>query len=392
MALRSIDRRGFLALGAACAAAWGTRAAAATSHADALVQPQPEALRWPKYADSIAVDAAGMFGRWPGPPDGMFTDVDIADAHASGLSAVVLTLAPSGRFRFGADAFETTVRNIAQWERQIAARPQTFLRIDRGEDIARAKREGKVGVVYGFQESSPLGEDLDRVDTFHALGLRVLQLTHNRRNLVGDGCMEPGDAGLSDFGRAVVERCNTRRVLVDVAHGGRRTMREAIAASKVPVLNSHTGCAALADLPRNTPDAELRLLAERGGVAGILFWPFLRSDGQPMAEDLLRHIEHAIDVCGEDHVGIGSDNTISPVPMTPEFVADNTEFMQMLLDDGALAAGRSTDLVTFIPDLNHARRYETIAALLSKRRHSDARIEKILGGNFARVMGEVWGR
>ncbi|MBB5209106.1 dipeptidase [Chiayiivirga flava] len=376
-----IDRRGFLAVGAAAIAAWNTRAAA--------LSPPP--TDWAPYVRSIAIDAAGMFGRWPGTPDGMLSDVDVADARESGLTAVVLTLAPNGRFRFGADAFETTVRNIAHWERQIAARPDTFLRIDRADDIARARRENKVGVIYGFQESSPIGEDLDRIDTFHALGLRVLQLTHNRRNLVGDGCMEPGDAGLSAFGRGVIERCNTRRVLVDLAHGGRRTTREAIAASKAPVLIGHTGCAALADLPRNTADAELRALAERGGVVGILFWPFLRVDGQPMANDLLWHLEHAIDVCGEDHVGIGSDNSISPVAMTPEFVKDNTEFMQMLLDDGTLAPGRSTELVTFLPDLNHARRYETIAAMLSSRGHSDARIEKILGGNFARVMGEVWG-
>lgn len=376
-----LDRRGFLAASAAAATAWSARAAA--------LSPPP--TDWAPYARSIAIDAAGMFGRWPGTPDGMLSDVDVADARDSGLTAVVLTLAPNGRFRFGADAFETTVRNIAHWEHQIDARPETFVRIDHADDIARARRENKVGVIYGFQEGSPIGEDLDRIDTFHALGLRVLQLTHNRRNLVGDGCMEPGDAGLSAFGRGVIERCNARRVLVDLAHGGRRTTREAIAASKVPVLISHTGCAALADLPRNAADAELRALADRGGVVGILFWPFLRVDGQPMANDLLRHLEHAIDVCGEDHVGIGSDNSISPVPMTPEFVKDNTEFMQMLLDDGTLAPGRSTGLVTFLPDLNHARRYETIAAMLSSRGHSDARIEKILGGNFARVMGEVWG-
>lgn len=381
MSHRGIDRRGFLAAGAVAATAWSTRGAA--------LSPPP--TDWTPYATSIAIDATGMFGRWPGTPDGMLSDGDVADARESGLTAVVLTLAPNGRFRFGADAFETTVRNIAHWERQIAARPETFTRIDRGGDIVRAKREGKVGVVYGFQESSPIGEDLDRIDTFHALGLRVLQLTHNRRNLVGDGCMEPADAGLSAFGRSVIERCNTRRVLVDLAHGGRRTTREAIAASSVPVLISHTGCAALADLPRNTADVELRALADRGGVAGILFWPFLRTEGQPTANDLLRHIEHAIDVCGEDHVGIGSDNSISAVPMTPEYAKDNAEFMQMLLEDGTLTPGRSTELVTFLPDLNHARRFETIAAMLSSRGHTDARIAKILGGNFARVMGQVWG-
>ena len=378
----ALDRRGFLKAGTAAALA------AAAPPLAALMPPPTD---WKPFADTVCIDGAGMFGRWPGSPDGRLTDNDAADARESGLTATILTLAPNGRFRFGADAFETTVRNIAMWEREAAARPETFLVVRRADDLVRAKREGKVGLIYGFQESSPIGEDLDRIDTFQALGLRVLQLTHNRRNLVGDGCMEPGDAGLSAFGLEVVERCNAQRVLVDLAHGGRRTTREAIAASQAPVLISHTGCAAVADLPRNVADAELRAMAERGGVVGILFWPFLRVDGQPMAADLLRHIEHAIDVCGEDHVGIGSDNSISGVPMTPEYRKDNAEFMQMLLDDGTLTPDRSTDLVTFLPDLNHPRRFETIAAMMASRGHSDARIAKILGGNFARVMKEVWG-
>jgi hypothetical protein len=128
---------------------------------------------------------------------------------------------------------------------------------------------------------------------FRERGLRVLQLTHNRRNLVGDGCMEPGNAGLSNFGRQVVARAKAQKIVVDLAHGSQRTMREGIAASRAPTLSNHTGCRALADLPRNTDDATLRALAARGVVAGIIFWPYLRTDTQPMAEDVIRHIEHA---------------------------------------------------------------------------------------------------
>jgi membrane dipeptidase len=284
------------------------------------------------------------------------------------------------------------VKNIASWERQIAQHPDTFLAVRAGADLERARRERKVGLIYGFQESSPIGEDLDRIDLFQGLGVRVVQLTHNKRNLVGDGCMEPGDAGLSAHGLQVIERLNARKVLVDCAHGGARTTREAIAASKAPVLISHTGCRALSNLPRNAADAELRAMADKGGVVGILFWPYLREQGQPTAEDFIRHLEHAVGTCGEDHVGIGSDNSISAMPLGDEaFEKNNHEFMQGLLDDNVLVAGRSPELYTFIPELNHVRRYETIGAMLSARGHKDARIEKILGGNFARVMREVWG-
>lgn len=346
---------------------------------------------WAAYGKTLAIDACGGFGRFPGNPDGSFNAVDLADARETGLSAVVLTLAPSGRFRFKDAAFETTIKAIAEWEAKLVAHPDTFIAVRRGADLERAQRERKVGPIYGFQDSSPIGEDPDRIAVFQRLGVRLIQLTHNKRNLIGDGCMEPANAGLSQYGLQVIERLNAERVLVDVAHGGQRTIRDAIAASKAPVVSSHTGCRALSDLPRNTADAELRAMAERGGVAGILFWPYLREQGQPMAADLIRHIEHAIKVCGEDHVGIGSDNTVSPVQLTPEFEKGNREFIQVLIKDGIFTKGRAPNLYTFLPDLNHARRFETLAGMLSARGHSDARIAKILGGNFARVMREVWG-
>jgi membrane dipeptidase len=347
---------------------------------------------WPPYAKTLAIDAAAGLGRYRKDADGSSFNADeLADARETGLSAVVLTLAPTGRFRFRDAAFESTIKAIADWETQIAKHPDTFLAVRRGADLERAQRERKLGLIYGFQETSPLGEDPDRIGLFQRLGVRVIQLTHNRRNLVGDGCMEPGNAGLSEYGQQVIERLNAEKVMVDLAHGGQRTVREAIAASKAPVMISHTGCRALSNLPRNTTDAELRAMADKGGVAGMIFWPYLREQGQPMAADLIRHIEHAIKVCGEDHVGIGTDNTISAAPRTPEFEKDNREFIENLIQDGILTKGRSPELYTFIPELNHIRRFETLGGMLSARGHSDARIAKILGGNFARVMREVWG-
>jgi membrane dipeptidase len=203
--------------------------------------------------------------------------------------------------------------------------------------------------------------------------------------------MEPGNAGLSNYGHQVVERLNAERMVVDLAHGSQRTIAEGIAASKAPVLISHTGCRALADLPRNTSDAELRAMADRGGVAGMIFWPYLRTDTQPMAIDLVRHIEHAVDVCGEDHVGIGSDTPVAPVLRDAAFEKDNRAGIADMVGQGIFEKGRPADLYLFIPDLNRIDRYEALAAMLSARGHSDARIGKILGGNFARVMTEVWG-
>lgn len=346
---------------------------------------------WPRFRKSMAIDGAGGVGLFWYEPDDPTIAVELDAIRACGLSGVVLTLAPSGRFWINDAAFEATKTTIEKWDAIVARYPEYLLHVRNGEDLRRAQREGKVGLIYGFQGTESLGEDIERIPMFRERGVRVIQLTHNRRNLVGDGCTEPGDAGLSNYGHQVVERLNAERIVVDLAHGAPRTIREGIAASRAPMLISHTGCRALADHPRNVDDATLRALADKGGVAGIIFWPYLRVDTQPMAIDVVHHIEHAVDVCGEDHVGIGTDGGIAPIARTPEFEKDNREWVAASVEDGIFQRGRPADLYTFIPDLNQADRFDRLAFLLSKRGHSDARIEKILGSNFARAMDAVWG-
>lgn len=368
----------------------GALALAAGRFATAQAAVQPAA--WPPYPRTVAIDGAGGTGLFWFENDDAAVRSELDAIRASGLSGIVVTLAPSGRFWLDDAAFEKTKATIETWDRIVARYPDRLLAVRSGDDLQRAQREGKLGLIYGFQGTESLGEDLDRIALFRARGVRVIQLTHNRRNLVADGCMEPGNAGLSNFGRQVVERLNAEKIVVDLAHGSARTMAEGIVASRTPTLISHTGCRALADLPRNTDDATLRALADKGGVAGIIFWPYLRTDTQPMAIDVIRHIEHALNVCGEDHVGIGTDAGIAPVERTPEYEKDNREWVAAAVEDGVFDRGRPSDLYTFIPDLNRADRFGALASMLSTRGHSDARIAKILGGNLARVMGEVWGR
>jgi membrane dipeptidase len=375
-----MERRGFIAAlgGLALGAAWPRIASARV-----------------RARDIVAIDGAGGTNLFWFDADDPANAKAIADElqaiRASGLTAVVLTLSPSGRFWMDDAAFGKTKAAFDAWERIVSRHPDHLTLIRTADDLERARRERTLGLIHTFQGAEPLGEDIERIPMFRERGLRVLQLTHNRRNLVGDGCMEPGNAGLSNFGHEVVKRLDAERIVVDLAHGSPRTMAEGIAASRAAVLISHTGCRALADLPRNTDDATLRAMADKGGVAGIIFWPYLRTDTQPMAEDVVRHIEHAVNVCGEDHVGIGTDTGVAPIARTPEFEKNNREWVAGAVEDGVFARGRPADLYTFIPDLNTADRFDRLALLLSKRGHSDARIAKILGGNFARVMREVWG-
>ena len=344
------------------------------------------ASQWSGYANASVIDALGGPGN-ANKPGAALDAADLADVRASGLTAVNLTVGSVGRY---ARDYEGAIEGIAHWDSEIAAHPDVLMKFQRSNDLAEAKRSGRLAIIYGFQDATPLGEDLDRLEVFRGLGVRIIQLTYNRRNLVGDGCLEPGDAGLSLFGRELVERMNARDVLVDLSHCGRRTTDDAIALSKNPVAITHAGCAAVSDLPRNKNDATLRKLAERGGVIGIYLMPYLRTGGQPMAADVVAHIEHALDVCGEDHVGIGTDGAISAVQLTPAYKKAFADEIAERRQRGVSAPGETTAVYTFVPDLNTPRRFETIASLLAKRGKPDRVIEKVLGGNFLRLFAQTW--
>jgi membrane dipeptidase len=374
----NMPRRGFLALFGSASAAALLPGAANRASAETLAEV------WPGYHKAIVIDSLG------GPIIEDFapiTAAQLADVRASGLTAANLTVNGVGSYTRN---YDETIRNIAYWNAQIAAHPDVFLLVQRAADIVEAKRSGRLGLIYGFQDETPIFEDLDRVDLFRNLGVRVFQLTYNRRNLVGDGCLEPGNAGLSQFGRQFIARLNERKALVDLSHAGERTTLEAIDASKAPIAISHTGCAALAANPRNKTDNELRKLADKGGYVGMYMMPFLRTQGQPMAEDLIRHIDHAIDVCGEDHVGVGTDGGVSPVEVTAEFKKNFAEEINQRRKLGISAPGEQPDVYTFLPDLNTADRFGRLAELLSLHKYSDARIEKVLGANFDRLLQGVW--
>ena len=379
-----LDRRQFLVATAALAAAAALPAAASAA------TPKPPARAWRGYNGATVIDtlSGGPANADTTEPYATLDARALAEARASGMTACNVTVSGVGSY---ADDYAETIRSIAYWNGEIGAHPEHLSLIRRGADIADAKKTGRLGLIYGFQDATPFGDDARRLDEFWGLGVRVFQLTYNRRNLVGDGCLEPGDAGLSTFGRELVDKINTRRGLIDLSHSGRRTALEAIAASKRPVVISHTGCAALVARPRNKTDEELKAVADKGGVVGMYLMPFLRLEGQPMAEDLIRHLDHAIKVCGEDHVAIGTDGMLPAVETTPAYQKMFKEFVAKRIERGIAAPGESVDVYNFVPDLNTPDRFDTLAALLAKRGYSDARIGKIVGGNFARVFGEVCG-
>lgn len=341
------------------------------------------------YDSWIIIDGCGGPGDFTTGDFAPLSTKSVDDVRASGLTGVNLTVGSVGNHP-ECEELEAIVRDIARWQREIDAHPEALMQVRSRKDLTAARESRRLGLIFGLQDGVAFELDLTLLDTLRGLGVLIIQPTYNVRNLIGDGCLEPADAGLSRLGFSAVERMNALGILVDLSHCGRRTTAQALAHSSKPVAYTHTGCAAVHDHPRNKTDEQLRAVAEKGGVVGIYVMPYLRPKGQPTAEDVIRHLEHALEVAGEDHVGIGTDGSISAVELTPAFIEFFTAMTRARKKAGIGAPGEDPDAYLFAAELNTPRRFETLAGMLAKRGHSSARIEKILGGNFARLFGDVW--
>ena len=357
------DRRTFLknalaGAGALSMAGFGSRAFAASS-------PQ----------SSMVFDAMGEIRN-------VYSPELLQEIIDSGLNGITVTLCDPKSFQ--RQALDWAMAGIREYDDYIAANPRQLVKATSVADLEQAKRDGKLAIFYLIQNSSPFGKDLDLVDTFYGLGLRTVQVTYNYQNWAGAGCKERTGAGLTEFGLELVAKLNDMHILVDTSHANMATMADTIRASRVPIIVSHTGCAAIHDNIRNTTDENLRLLADHGGVVGIdQIRPHITTLKEGALAHYLDHMLHAIDVCGIDHVGIGSDRDHRFIDLTPEYLAE------LRSEQGANL--NEADLPWFMPELNGPRRMETIWDGLKGRGLSDAHVEKVMGGNVHRLYEETIG-
>jgi membrane dipeptidase len=273
----------------------------------------------------------------------------------------------------------------------FGANPDRLILVRTAADILKAKREKKFGVIIGTQDTAMVGPEFDRLAQMKKDGVMTVQLTYNNANLSGDGSLEPRNGGLTKLGKATIERIEAEKLLLDLSHGGARTMAEAAAFAKRPPVISHTGSRALVDHPRNTGDETIKAVADKGGVVGVYFMPYLTPDQHPKAEDLLRHVEHIANIAGEDHVGIGTDNGVLPITLDADTKAKLDENQRMRIKTGIAAPGEAVGVYPFMDDYNSLDRYRRFANDLAKRGWSEARLEKLMGANFLRVYREAWG-
>ena len=380
-----MNRRDFTCAAAGALALLALRAGRAQA-----AEPEPTISRAARELHQRAIVLDGNLAppTWynfapPGWDPQQVTAETVATLRKSGLTAMKLTL---GGFNA---PFEETLAEIAAVQRLIEARPDVFMQIRRVDEIEAAKKAGKLGIIFSFESAAALEDKVDRINLFRALGVRVMQLAYNMPSPFGAGVLSPSDAGLTDLGRKAIARMNELGVAVDLSHANSSTAIAALQASAKPVLMTHGGCAAVHQHPRNKTDPDLRALAQKGGVFGIYDLFYLApSPHQPTLDVYIAHMTHALDVCGEDHVGIGSDSSFDTLDVSPEARANWDKVLAARKASGMAAP--EEDRMPYTEGLNRADRTLVIADALLRRGYPARVAEKVLGANFLRAFREIW--
>ena len=282
-----------------------------------------------------------------------------------------------------------TLRNLGAWKRFIASRADLTQVLSAG-DIDRAKSERKLGLIFHFQGADPIENDLNLVEAYRALGVRMVQLTYNVRNRVGDGCEEATDAGLSAFGVDLIARLNENRIVVDCSHTGYRTTMEAIERSTRPTVFSHANAYSVHPSPRNIKDDQIKAAAASGGLVGVNGFPaFLGTSTQPTMDRFIEHLDYMVQLVGIDHVALGIDyyEGMHPVASAEEAA----QFFKQQL------AQRRWSEASYPPPPHHypegmatPKELPNLTAKLLALGYAADDVRKLIGGNWLRVFRAVW--
>jgi membrane dipeptidase len=344
---------------------YSARAIELMSRATVIDMLGPLTLDFPKQA------------KWFANPES-FTISDLQPFKDSGINVFHIGVGMGGP-----DAYLAVLRFFASWNGFIASHTDHFTRIDSAGDLERVKRSGKIGVVLGLQNSEQFRTPAD-VNFFHGIGQRVSQLTYNARNLIGNGSTERRDEGISDFGASIIERMNTVGMAIDVSHCGDRTTLDAFEISKKPVLITHSNCRALVSgHPRCKTDEAIRKMGAAGSVMGITgVRMFVKADEPTTIEHVLDHFDHVAKLVGPEHLGVGSDMDLYGYDAMPP------EANRQLRAGykGSYGFREKID----VEGIDHPKRMFDLTEGLIRRKYSDQNIEGILGGNFKRVLSQLW--
>lgn len=368
----SVERRSFLkamAIGAVLPYQGLAGALASTGRTARRTRPQTDVDRL--FDESIVIDSLAVGHEWD--------EVEYEAVKRSGYTGIHTTL-PSG-------SFGDAARALAEWNRRIRENPDRLVKATKAAHFEAAKREGGMAVLFGFQNATMLEGRVENLNPLYELGTRCIQLTYNARNLLGDGCTERVDAGLSDFGVAVVEHMNELRVAVDLSHCGPQTSADGIAVSRRPPAFTHTFCEALyPNHPRAKTDELIRAMSERGGITGIAaLGYFVGPSPDTTIDDYLDHVDHAVQVGGIEHVGLCTDFQIRGI----EAWATRESWYEPRLR--SFKPSYRVRWPPWIEGLDEPERFRNVAHGLDGRGYGATDIAKILGGNWLRYFRDVFG-
>lgn len=280
------------------------------------------------------------------------------------------------------EGFAGTMANVARWNAWFRAHGDLIVKARGTADVRAAKEEGRTAIVLGFQNTSAFEDRLGAVEIFKDSGVGIAQLAYNTQNLAGTGCYESRDSGLSDFGRELVAEMNRVGMLIDLSHVGVRTSEEAIRESAKPVALTHCLPAGLKAHPRNKTDAQLRAVADGGGVVGVtMFPPFLPRGVDSTVDDYVAAIDYVVRLVGEDAVAIGTDFTQGHGADFFEWITRDKGHARKLTEFGAIANPRGLRTIGEFPNLT---------AAMNRAGWSGARVRKVMGANWLRLLAEVW--
>lgn len=291
----------------------------------------------------------------------------------AGFGLVSLTL--GGDKTFGPEA---ALANISKVYAVCARHPELYRFVHGVDDVDLARKEGKLAITVNFQGTNVLANDIGLVEVFYRLGVRHMLMAYNQKNLVGDGCAERTDAGLSRFGLSMIKEMNRVGMLVDGTHTGYRTSMEAMEASTSPCIFSHCNAYSVFAHYRNIKDDQIRKCAETGGVIGVNGLGEFLDDMEATSESMFRHLDHIVNLVGPQHAGIGLDY-VKDVDGFWKYVDDNSDAWP--LNNGK--ANRHTKFV-------QPEQIEDLAELMCRKNYAENDIRGILGENFRRVCKQVW--
>ena len=276
-----------------------------------------------------------------------------------------------------------TLNNIAHWKCYFQTNKDLILQIKTSDDIYTAKKTNRTGIILGWQNTSGIEDHIDYLGIFKDLGVGIMQLTYNTQNLVGSGCYESHDSGLSDFGRDVVDEMNRLGILIDLSHVGAKTSDDAIRYSKKPVAYSHCLPSGLKDHPRNKTDEQLKFIADCGGFIGVtMFPPFLKNGANSTIDDYVEAIDYVVNLVGEDCIGFGTDFTQGHDDSFFQWITHDKGSGRKLVEFGEISNPLGLQTLGEYPNLTEA---------MLRGGWSENKVRKIMGENWLRLLREVWG-